>query len=141
MPDETGPKIIIDEDWKAQAQKEKEQLEKKAREQAAEPGVAGALPPASFSFLVSTLATQAFVSLGDVENPLTGQAERDLDQAKHFIDTLEILDAKTQGNLTGSEKQLLDGVLFELRMRFVELTPGAPGGVTSRESREPAEGN
>jgi hypothetical protein len=128
-------KIIIDEDWKAQVQAEKEKAE--SSDEAASPAMpvsesddtAGApdqaparhpMPPASLSFLVSTIATQALMSLGALPHPITQKHETDLDQAKHFIDTLGVLEEKTKGNVTPDEKRQLDAILFDLRMHFVE---------------------
>jgi hypothetical protein len=60
------------------------------------------------------------VSLGLVANPTTGKTERDLAAAKHGIDLLEMLDAKTQGNLDESEAGLLGHLLYDLRMAYVQ---------------------
>ena len=126
------PKIIADDDWKAQAQAEKkklsEEVEKKAEAQgpAAGAGPAGRggprrLPPASFNTLVSSLATQAFMALGGVEDPKTHRRYVDLDLAKHHIDTLSVIEEKTQGNLTDEESKLLDQSLYECRMQYVNI--------------------
>ena len=74
------------------------------------------LPPATLSFLISTLATQAMVSLGAVPNPITNKTESNPDQARHFIDTLAMLEEKTVGNRTPEESQLLSSCLHQLRM-------------------------
>jgi hypothetical protein len=60
---------------------------------------------------------------------MSGQPEAHLDEAKHFIDTLEMLEAKTAGNRTAEETQLLDNLLHELRMGYVQLqgTKNMPG--------------
>lgn len=79
------------------------------------------LPPASFEVLISTLATQAMSALGLVPGP-DGKQEPDLDVARHFIDTLGILEEKTSGNLTEAEAQLLQHVLHDLRLAFVQLS-------------------
>src|SRR5215218_269811 len=105
-------KIIIDEDWKSQVQAEKEAAAKKvaAEPAAAEPNdVAHAdggmnFPPASFEMLITTLATEALVALGQMPNPLTNKAEMQPEQAKYLIDTLEVLQQKTKGNLTAAEQ-------------------------------------
>jgi hypothetical protein len=116
----TEKKIIIDEGWKAQVQAEKEQaqpaeapLEKRPKQP---------LLPASISFLFTTLATQALIALGALPHPATNKPETDLDQAKHFIDTLGVLEEKTKGNLTADEKRQLDAILFDLRMQFIEAS-------------------
>jgi len=119
---EEKPKIVVDEDWKSQAEAEKQKLAEGA-EAAAPPGPEGApeapLPPASFASLVSGLVTQIFFALGVIEDPQTGGRYRNLPLAKHHIDTLAILEEKTQGNLSEDEKQLLDKALYEVRMQYV----------------------
>lgn len=77
------------------------------------------LPHASFPTLVTLLATQAMAALGKIPDPLTKQPAVRLPMAKHFIDSLEILQTKTKGNLTEAESGMLDSMLFELRMLFV----------------------
>ena len=124
------PKIIIDEDWKSQVEAEKsaaQQVQSTGPKPSGEE--AGGLPPPTLSFLFTTLATQAMVAMGDIPNPLTGKAEVRLDQAKHFIDTLGLLEQKTEGNRTSEESALLSGLLYQLRMAFVDLK--ARGGMTA----------
>ena len=78
------------------------------------------IPEASFSLFMSSLVTQALISLGEVENPFSEKSEQNLDQAKFTIDTLEIIREKTNGNLTEDEAKLLDIALYDLRMRYIE---------------------
>lgn len=78
-----------------------------------------ALPPPTLSFLITTLGTQAMVALGEVPNPLTGKFERLPNQAKHFIDTLAMLEEKTAGNRAPEESALLDSLLHQLRLAYV----------------------
>jgi hypothetical protein len=78
-----------------------------------------ALPPPSLAFLITTLGTQAMVALGEVPNPITGKMERLPNQAKHFIDTLAMLEEKTAGNRTPEESALLTSLLHQLRMAYV----------------------
>ena len=134
-PDQSKPgpqRLHIDDDWKMQAQAEKERLSQEVEQRAAAgaPGgetelIAGgrrpsALPPADFSLLVQSLATQAAIFLSDQRDPETGESLRNPDLAKHNIDLLRVLDEKTRGNLTDSEKRLLDTLLYELQMAYVE---------------------
>jgi len=77
-------------------------------------------PPATFEFLVQTLFTQALMAFGRVPNPITQQSLKNLDTARHFIDTLEMLQHKTAGNLDQEEQRLLDEVLHQLRMAFMQ---------------------
>ncbi|MFC1804688.1 DUF1844 domain-containing protein [Candidatus Omnitrophota bacterium] len=79
-------------------------------------------PEADFKFFVTTLALQASVSLGAVANPATNQKEEHPEQAKFMIDTLAMLKEKTKGNLTQEEADLLENVLYELRMQYVAKT-------------------
>lgn len=79
-------------------------------------------PEAKFTMLVSSLATQALVCLGEIENPVSAKKETDLDGAKFSIDLLQMLADKTRGNLSDLEKRYLEGVLYDLRMRFVEAS-------------------
>jgi hypothetical protein len=78
-----------------------------------------ALPPPSLAFLITTLGTQAMVALGEVPNPLTGKLERLPNQAKHFIDTLAMLEEKTAGNRTPEESAILSALLHQLRLAYV----------------------
>lgn len=116
MPDEK--KIIIDEDWKEEAQREKEALAA-ALEQEKEAKRPRPPEQATFGLLITSLATQAFIGLGEIENPFTKKREPNLPEARFHIDLLEMLEAKTKGNLTPEEAQGLEGLLFDLRMRYV----------------------
>ncbi len=79
------------------------------------------LPEASLPTLVAMLQTQAFSALGLMPHPISGQAERDLPQARLFIDLLGVLEDRTRGNLTDGENRLLTEVLQDLRMYFIKL--------------------
>ncbi len=124
-----SPKIIIDDDWKAQAKAEKERLSKEVEQAVEQQGAAGprGLPPASFATLVNTLATQAALALGGMEDPRTRRRLVDLDLAKHHIDTLAVLEQKAKGNLTDEEKSLLDQALYQTRMLYVEMSQRVAG--------------
>jgi hypothetical protein len=73
------------------------------------------------SFLLG-LSTQALMCLGEIPDPQSGRPHQDLVAARQFIDILGILKEKTAGNLHQEEAQLLDHILFDLRMRYVKLT-------------------
>ena len=77
------------------------------------------IPPASFSTLVTMLATQAMAALGQIPDPATKQPVVNLPLAKHFVDSLGVLEAKTKGNLSDLEAQMLESMLFELRLLYV----------------------
>jgi hypothetical protein len=79
-------------------------------------------PKADFLTLVATLAGQATIHLGMIENPLKKKVEKDLHQARYAIDLLSMLEEKTRGNLTDEEKQVLAHVLTDLRLRYVQAS-------------------
>ena len=75
----------------------------------------------SFAAFVLSLAHTAAVHFGDIPDPVSGEAgEANLPAAQQMIDILALLEAKTRGNLTAEERPLLDQILYELRMRYVE---------------------
>lgn len=73
-----------------------------------------------FMQLVMMFQGMALQNLGKVMNPVTNQIERNLEQAKNMIDILGMLDEKTKGNLNDNEEKLMEHVLFELRMNYVD---------------------
>ena len=81
----------------------------------------GADDPASFVNFLSTLATNAAAALGAMPHPVTGQRSLDLDTGKYWLDVLGMLSEKTKGNLHPQEASLLEGVLGDLRMQYVQL--------------------
>ncbi len=128
-------KLIIDEDWKKQAQKEKEVLaakEKQEKGKAAEadeaPSRSGPLPEGDLLALINMLTTQALFAMGVLRVEGHDDREPDLEMARYNIDMLEVLEAKTKGNLTTEEAQVLKNTLNELRMGFVQIAESAAGG-------------
>jgi hypothetical protein len=134
-------KIIVDDDWKEQAQKEKEQLKEQEKEQElkaqeqdlekqetaseeAEPkaGERPPLPEANFPGLISMLATQVFFALGLISTDQNKGAEPDLEMAKFNIDMLGVLEEKSKGNLSDDESKMLNDTLQQLRMAFVQVS-------------------
>jgi hypothetical protein len=117
-------KIIIDEDWKQEAQKEKEILaaEEEAEKEKAPSDGGGELPHGNFAALVSMLTTQALFALGFLQIKGQEKREPDLAMAKYNIDMLESLQEKTKGNLTDEEEKVLGDTLSELRMGFVKMS-------------------
>jgi len=90
----------------------------------------------SFVAFVLSLAHTAAVHFGDVPDPVSGsRAEANLPAAQQMIDILALMEAKTRGNLTAEERQLLEQVLFELRMRFVEVQGGSGAAAPEPKSR------
>jgi hypothetical protein len=118
--DKPEKKIIIDEDWKAQVAAEREAAaEQKETSGPAEAASTGPLPGPSLTLLATTVATQAMVALGAVVHPATNKQEIDLPQARHFIDTLQMLQEKTEGNRTPAETATIEHLLHELRMGYI----------------------
>jgi hypothetical protein len=78
------------------------------------------LPEINFAGFIFSLSTTAMYHFGDFPDPVTKETRRNLAAAKQTVDILSILKTKTEGNLDEDEKQLLDGILYELRMRFVK---------------------
>lgn len=100
-----------------------------AAPEAAEQPEGGPLPTVDFSSLCLSLGTSALYHLGAVGDPETGAkaAAPNLPLAQQTIDILEMLQRKTKGNLEAEEAKLLEGLLFELRMRFVEVRDSKGG--------------
>jgi Domain of unknown function (DUF1844) len=80
-------------------------------------------PELTFTAFVLSLASTAAIHFGDLADPVSGEtAETNLDGAAQMIEILSLLEAKTRGNLTAEEREILNQVLYELRLRFVEAT-------------------
>jgi hypothetical protein len=82
----------------------------------------GPLPPVDFAGFVLGLAQMAFVHLGEIVEPQAGERCQDLEQARHTIDLLGLLEAKTKGNLSEEEASLLSHLVTDLKLRYVRLT-------------------
>ena len=78
------------------------------------------LPSVNFPTFIISLSTQALMHLGEIDNPVTGQVEKDVAVAKQTIDIIAMLSEKSKGNLDDTEEQLLKEVLYNLRMKYVE---------------------
>lgn len=78
------------------------------------------LPEINFSTFVISLSTEALMHLGEIGNPISGKVEIDVPVAKQMIDILGMLKDKTRGNLNASEDRLIEDILFDLRMKYVE---------------------
>jgi hypothetical protein len=145
MADEPAPKIIIDEDWKSQVQREKEALAAQqhsaapvqpaaampsAEATATAPGAStsqtaaaphGPLPPASLTILITSLVAQASMVLEESLKQDGEHRSQFLEEARHIIDLLQVLEDKTKGNLTDEESKLLSQALHEMRLAFVTI--------------------
>lgn len=128
MADE--PKIIVDEGWKARAQREKEEARKKAEEvQAQQPEAVdaedadmeedGQAQAPTFLTLISSLTAQAMMALGVLVPRDAKQVYIDLDGAKFSIDLLMMLREKTKGNLTPQEEGRMTATIAELQQVYV----------------------
>jgi len=73
----------------------------------------------NFGLFLSSLMIEGLIALGEVENPVTKKKEINLGQAKYIIDIISMLEEKTKNNLTADEKNAVEQVLYELRMRYV----------------------
>ncbi|MHC5026730.1 MAG: DUF1844 domain-containing protein [Planctomycetota bacterium] len=117
-----SPGIQVDSDWKAQARAEKERLAAtESEKKGPASGERGELPEASFKTLMGSLASQAIMGLGAMQDPNSGGVMIDLEGAKFAIDLLAVLDEKTKGNLEAEEAEEMKQVLAELRSRFVQI--------------------
>lgn len=138
MEDIRFPEKKVDEAWKQAVEEERNRLESAAlaRESrsAGKPAAPGA-PAASaqatapatskaFLSLLQMLAMQAYLALGEMENPMTGGVEVNLQQAKAFIDLLTALQEKTKGNLSKEEEDSLNALVYELQLKFSERKAG-----------------
>lgn len=141
-PSQDSPKIIVDDDWKAQVEKEKQAAAaaaKKAeaggetpaadtpasqspdRGPAAQTGGSETPPPATFEMLVTMLFTQAMAALGQLPGPDGQMGAVNKPFAKYFIDTVELLGEKTKGNLSDDESKMISEALHAMRMAFVSV--------------------
>lgn len=112
----------VDEGWKESVAQEKERAPELNQDSRPEDADEQAF---DFRAYITSLAMQALIFLGVIPNPLAeDKIEKNLDQARLLIDTLSILKEKTQGNLTKEEGDLLNTMLYELQMKFVEEAKG-----------------
>ena len=100
-----------DKDWKEKVVEDKKKEEFK-------------MPPMEVNFMmfITSLSMQATMSLGLYPNPVTKKEEKNLDAAKYTIDTMTMLQEKTKGNLTSEESRLIDNILYDLRMKYIEAS-------------------
>jgi hypothetical protein len=92
------------------------------------PSDPGLEPEATGDFALARIfaifATSALMSLGEAEDPIQGESRIDLGQAREAIDALMVLRQKTEGNRTPEESRLLEGLLYDLQMRYVRAAKG-----------------
>jgi len=136
MSDEPKPdqkKIIVDEDWKSRVEAEREEslsARETSKPTQAEPSTKQAvpLPPPSLMLLASGLYLQGMIALGLLPTPASDEPEVHLEQAKHAIDTLDMLQQKTEGNRTEQESAEMEHILHELRLAYVAVKQKNEGG-------------
>lgn len=78
------------------------------------------LPEVNFNSLIFSLSSSALFHLGEIGDPQTGEKKKDLPLARHAIDTIDMLEEKTKGNLTEEEARFIENVLTDLRWRYVK---------------------
>ncbi|MCK4400686.1 DUF1844 domain-containing protein [bacterium] len=98
-----------DKDWKEKVVEDKKKEEFK-------------MPPLEVNFMmfITSLSMQAMMSLGIYPNPITKKEEKNPEAAKYTIDTIAMIQGKTKGNLTSEESRLIDNILYDLRMKYIE---------------------
>ena len=115
----------FDSDGKVREPSEKaEETPKKAQEEPKEETTQKAppLPEVNFSSFLLSLSSSVLLHLGEIPDPQSGGKKKDMALAKQSIDILTLLKEKTEGNLTEEEKNLLENLLYDLRMRFVKAS-------------------
>jgi len=116
---------VQDRRFSQQSEEEQARLreEEAARRQAAEsaePAHEVPLPEITFSAFIISLGSSAFMHLGDLPDPMTGETRKDLPLAKQTIDLLGMLRERTRSHLSEDEENLYDHLLYDLRMRYVK---------------------
>lgn len=117
---EEGQKKKPKKGKKGKGAKEEKNQEQQETQQEAQGEQPPPLPEVTFSTFVYSLSTSALVHLGEIPEPISENMDRNLPLAKQTIDILGILQEKTKGNLTPEEENLLNGFLYDLRMRYVK---------------------
>jgi hypothetical protein len=102
-----------------------------APEEAAGPGASSpwqspSQPSIDFHTFILSLGSSALFHLGELDGPDGQPSAPDLPLAKHTIDVIAMLEVKTRGNLNSPEASLVESLLYDLRLRYVEKTKGGP---------------
>jgi len=122
----------IDESWKNSVDSEKVHIfgqDSEGEPASVEPEDADQDEELNFSNYAASLGFQALISMGEMPNPVTQEVEKNLSQSKFLIDTLVLLREKTKGNLTDQEDKLLNGSIYELQMKFIEILQKEQGTI------------
>lgn len=129
-PSDSG--LHIDSDWKTEAAREKQKL---AEQEAKDQSNATHPQNATFLELVNMIALQAGIALGGYQGPGGEKIPPNPHAAKHYVDLLEVIKTKTEGNLDDEEKKVLDAISHELRMMYVQSV-NAPAPVTQPQQND-----
>ena len=113
--DET--KASLEPEVKKEEPKENKTAEKTKKEEKQD---RDSLPKINLVTFILSLSSSAMFHIGEIPNPETGETKKNLPLAKQSIDIIEMLKEKTKGNLNSDEEKLLDHVLYDLRMKYVD---------------------
>lgn len=111
----------VDEEWKKRAHDDKIKASQQASNTEQVPNEMG-IPEINFTNFISGLATQVLMALGQIPHPATGKKELNPEEAKYLIDTIQMLETKTRGNLTPDEAKTMKEMLYNLQMGYVAVT-------------------
>ncbi len=114
-------RVHVDEGWKKQVAEERERLREREQQVRAEQPERTQMPEPTIQVFMAGLYTQTLMAMGALENPLTGEKTTDLPEAEYLIDTIAMLRDKTRGNLSEEEESYVEGLLYDLRMRYVNV--------------------
>lgn len=114
----------FDTEGKVKEEARKEKKEEGKKEEKAEEREFTPLPEVNFSSFLLSLSSSILLHLGEIADPQSGEKKKDLALAKQTIDIITLLKDKTKGNLTEEEQNLLEHLLYDLRMRFVKASQG-----------------
>ncbi len=92
------------------------------KEEAKEEKRTAPLPEVNFSSFILSLSSSVLLHLGEIADPVSGEKRKNMDLAKQSIDIISMLQDKTKGNISQDEGKLIEQMLFDLRMRFVEAS-------------------
>lgn len=120
---------FVDESWKNSVENEKVHIFGQENEGVAAPAESDQPEELNFSNYIASLGFQALIFMGEIPNPVTQQVEKNLGQSKFLIDTLLLLREKTKNNLTEQEDKLLNGAIYELQMKFIEILQKEQGTI------------
>lgn len=127
MSENQEKKLYVDEDWKSQVEAEREAAKQEQAEEPKEEAAAEQtpqdmpLPEPTLPELVTSLMTQAMYAMGLIPGPDGKPLDPRLNEAKHLVDMIAMLQEKTSGNRTDEESQMFDTLLHELHMAYLAV--------------------